>query len=89
MKFLLIDSAAHPGECYPRASGLRFHQDLARPRFDVVTAIELCDLDRDRRTSDISAAAPWLYRLPACTPGELPVIPVDERAAEVRAINLD
>ena len=89
MKFFLIDSAAHPGECYPRASGLRFHHDLARPRLDVVTAIELGDLDRGCRTSDISAAAPWLYRLPACTPGELPVIPVDERAAEVRAINLD
>jgi hypothetical protein len=44
---------------------------------------------RDRHTSDISAAAPRLYRLPACTPSELPVIPVDERAAEVRAINLD
>lgn len=89
MKFFLIDSAAHPGEYYPRASGLRFHHDLARPRLDVVTAIELGDLDRGCRTSDISAAAPWLYRLPACTPGELPVIPVDERAAEVRAINLD
>ena len=89
MEFFLIDSAAHPGECYPRASGLRFHHDLARPRLDVVTAIELGDLDRGCRTSDISAAAPWLYRLPACTPGELPVIPVDERAAEVRAIKLD
>ena len=89
MEFFLIDSAAHLGECYPHASGLRFHHDLSRPRFDVVTAIELGDLDRGCHTSDISAAAPRLYRLPACTPSELPVIPVDERAAEVRAINLD
>jgi 5'-nucleotidase / UDP-sugar diphosphatase len=29
-----------------------------------------------------------LCRLPVSKPGELPVIPVDERAAEVRAIKL-
>jgi 5'-nucleotidase len=29
-----------------------------------------------------------LRKLPVKTPGELPVIPVDERAAEVRAIKV-
>jgi 5'-nucleotidase/UDP-sugar diphosphatase len=175
LEFFLIDSAAHPGEYFPRASGLRFHYDLSRPQFDVVTAIELGDLDRGYRAIDISAADPQLYslscplmlgmiitaipkytkgklalvaknrqgqpltskvdalddprqstahllapkgmldassvatgteggavreikewqaimdhlrRLPVSKPGELPVIPVDERAAEVRAIKL-
>jgi len=54
LEFLLIDNAAHPGECFPRASGMRFRYDLARPKFDVVTAIELGDLDRGYKPIDIS-----------------------------------
>jgi 5'-nucleotidase len=173
LEFFLIDSPAHPGEYFPRASGLRFHYDPSRPKFDVVTAIELGDLDGGYRAIDISGQDPQLYslscplmlgmiitaipkytkgmlapvaknrqgepltskvdalddprrgtaqlmapkgtmdassvatgagngavrevkewqaimdhlcRLPAKSPGELPMIPVDERAAEVRAI---
>jgi 5'-nucleotidase len=175
LEFLLVDSPAHPGEYFPRASGLRFRYDKSRPMFDVVTAIELGDLDRgyvaidtsgkdqrlyslscplmlgmiitaipkytkgklalvaknrqgqpltskvdaldDPRRSTAHLMAPrgtldassvttgagngavrevkeWqaimdhLKRLPAKAPGELPVIPVDERAAEVRAIRI-
>jgi len=173
LEFCLVDNPAHPGEYFPRASGLRFTYDPSRPAFDVVTAIELGDLDSGYRAIDISGADPQLYslscplmlgmiitaipkytkgklalvaknrqgqpltskvdalddprqgtaqlmapkgtmdassvatgigggavrevkewqaimdhlrRLPASKPGELPVIPVDERAAEVRAI---
>jgi 5'-nucleotidase len=175
LEFFLIDSPAHPGEYFPRASGLRFTYDLSRPMFDVVTAIELGDLGSGYRTIDISSQNPQLYslscplmlgmiiaaipkytkgrlelaaknregqpltskvealddprhstahllaphgtldassiatgtnsgavrevkewqaimdhlrRLPANSPGELPLIPVDERAAEVRAIRV-
>ena len=31
LEFLLIDNAAHPGEYFPRASGMRFRYDLKRP----------------------------------------------------------
>jgi 5'-nucleotidase len=63
LEFFLIDSPAHPGEYFPRASGMRFSYDLSRPRFDVVTDIELGDLDRGYRAIDISAAVPRLYSL--------------------------
>jgi 5'-nucleotidase len=175
LEFFLIDNPAHPGEYFPRASGMRFRYDPSRPKLDVVTAIELGDLDRGYRSIDISgtderlfsltcplylgiilvaipkytkgalalvaknkegkpltsrvealndprADTPYLlpppgtmdkaslatgmdngavreikewqaimdhlHGLPVSKPGELPVVPVDERAAEVRAIKL-
>ena len=54
LEFLLVDNPAHPGEYFPRASGMRFRYDPSRPKFDVVTAIELGDLDRGYRAIDIS-----------------------------------
>jgi 5'-nucleotidase len=45
LEFLLVD----PGEYFPRASGMRFRYDQSRPKLDVVTAIELGDLDRGYR----------------------------------------
>jgi 5'-nucleotidase/UDP-sugar diphosphatase len=175
LEFLLVDNPAHPGEYFPRSSGLRFHYDPSRPKFDVVTAIELGDIDRGYGAIDISGKDERLYSLtcplylglivmaipkytkgklvlvpknkdgqplkskvealddlrddtpyllpppgttdknsvatgegsgavseikewqaimdhlrslPVKTPGELPIIPVDERAAEVRAIKM-
>src|SRR5450631_853563 len=46
LEFFLVDSPAHPGEYFPRASGMRFRYDPSRPQFDVVTAIEMGDIDR-------------------------------------------
>ena len=40
LEFFLVDNPAHPGEYFPRASGMRFRYDPSRPQFDVVTAIE-------------------------------------------------
>ena len=174
LEYWLVDNPTHPGEWFPRVSGLRFRYDPSRPQFDAVTAIELGDLDRGYRVIDISGKDVRLYSLtcpvmlapilmaiprltkglafvpkskagqplkskvealdlpgghtaqlmlpsgtvdkesvatqtangtvreikewqaimdhirslPATTPGELPVIPVDERAAEVRAIKV-
>ncbi|QOT77998.1 bifunctional metallophosphatase/5'-nucleotidase [Cupriavidus basilensis] len=175
LEFFLVDNPTHPGEYFPRASGMRFRYDTTRPQFDVVTAIELGDLDRGYHAMDITGQddrlhsftcplmlgvivvgipklskgklalvpknkagraltsrvealdAPhensgyllpppgkvdkssvatgtgkgalreikeWqaimdhLRRLPVKSKGELPVIPVDERAAEVRAIKM-
>jgi len=63
LEFLLIDNPAHPGEYFPRASGMRFSYDSTRPKFDVVTTIELGDLDRGYRTIDISGKDERLYSL--------------------------
>ena len=63
LEFFLVDSPAHPGEYFPRTSGLRFRYDTTRPMFDVVTAIELGDLDRGYTPIDISGSDDKLYSL--------------------------
>jgi 5'-nucleotidase/UDP-sugar diphosphatase len=63
LEYFLVDNPAHPGEFFPRTSGLRLHYDPSRPKFDVVTAIELGDLNRGYRTIDITGKDPRLYSL--------------------------
>jgi 5'-nucleotidase / UDP-sugar diphosphatase len=88
LEFLLVDNPAHPGEYFPRTSGMRFRYDPSRPKFDVVTAIELGDLDRGYRAIDITGNDARLYSLtcslyvglilnaiPKYTKGLLPVVP--------------
>jgi 5'-nucleotidase len=88
LEFLLIDNPAHPGEYFPRASGMRFRYDAARPKFDVVTAIEIGDLPRGYRAIDISGKDTTLFSLtcplyfglilvaiPKFTQGRLPLVP--------------
>ena len=88
LEFFLVDSPAHPGEYFPRASGMRFRYDPSRPKFDVVTAIELGDFDHGYRAIDISGKAERLYSLtcplylglivmaiPKYTKGKLPLVP--------------
>ncbi len=88
LEFLLIDSAAHPGEYFPRASGMRFRYDPTRPKFDVVTVIELGDFDSGYKPIDISGKDERLYSLscplmlgpiivaiPKYTKGKLALVP--------------
>ena len=88
LEFLLVDSPAHPGEYFPRASGMRFRYDQSRPKFDVVTTIELGDVDRGYKAIDISGKDGHLYSLtcplmlgqiivaiPKYTKGKLPLVP--------------
>jgi len=63
LEFFLVDSPAHPGEYFPRASGMRFRYDKSRPTFDVVTAIEIGDLDSGYRGIDITGKDGHLYSL--------------------------
>jgi len=63
LEFFLVDNPAHPGEMFPRTSGIRCRYDLSRPKFDVVTAIELGDLDRGYKAIDISGKDARLYSL--------------------------
>jgi 5'-nucleotidase len=88
LEFFLVENPAHPGESFPRASGLRFRYDPSRPKFDVVTAIELGDLDRGYHAIDITGKDGQLYSLtcplylaviavaiPKYTKGLLPLVP--------------
>jgi 5'-nucleotidase len=88
LEFLLIDNPAHPGEYFPRVSGMRFRYDKSRPQFDVVTAIELGDLDRGYRAIDITGTdarfysltcplmlGPIIVAIPKYTKGKLPLVP--------------
>ena len=88
LEFCLLDSPAHPGEYFPRASGLRFRYDKSRPMFDVVTAIEIGDLDRGYRAIDITGKDQRLFSLscplylgmiilaiPKYTKGKLTLVP--------------
>jgi len=65
LEFFLVDNPVHPGEYFPRTSGMRYRYDQSRPKFDVVTAIELGDLDRGYRAIDISGKDERLYSLTA------------------------
>jgi 5'-nucleotidase len=88
LEFFLVDNPAHPGEYFPRTSGMRFRYDPSRPKFDVVTAVELGDLVRGYRAIDISGKDEHLYSLtcslyaglilaaiPKYTKGKLPLVP--------------
>ena len=63
LEFLLVDNPVHPGEYFPRSSGMRFRYDPSRPKFDAVTAIELGDLDRGYHAIDITGTDERLYSL--------------------------
>jgi 5'-nucleotidase / UDP-sugar diphosphatase len=98
LEFLLIDNPAHPGEYFPRASGMRFHYDPSRPKFDVVTAIELGDLDRGYTPIDITGKDEKLYSLtcplmlgpiivaiPKYTNGKLPLVPKNKAGQPLKS----
>jgi 5'-nucleotidase / UDP-sugar diphosphatase len=63
LEFMLIDNPTHPGEMFPRVSGMRFYYDKSRPMFDVVTSIELGDFDRGYRKIGITDKDASLYGL--------------------------
>ena len=65
LEFMLLDNPAHPGEYFPRTSGLKIRYDMSRPKFDVVTALELGDINRGYQAIDI------LEKTPACTVSRL------------------
>jgi 5'-nucleotidase / UDP-sugar diphosphatase len=98
LEFMLVDNPAHPGEYFPRLSGLRFRYNLSRPRFDVVTAIELGDFDRGYRVIDISGKDESLYSLtcplmlatilvaiPGYTKGKLPLVPKNREGQPLKS----
>jgi 5'-nucleotidase/UDP-sugar diphosphatase len=94
LEFLLVDMPAHPGETFPRTSGMRFRYSPSRPIFDAVTAIEIGDMDRGYRAIDITGKDQQLYSvssplyfakiamaIPKYTKGKLPLVPKTRRAS--------
>jgi 5'-nucleotidase/UDP-sugar diphosphatase len=65
LEFCLLENPTQPGQYFPRASGMRYFYDKSRTPFDVVTAIEMGDLDRGYRAIDITGKDLQLYSL-AC-----------------------
>jgi len=98
LEFLLVDSPAHPGEYFPRVSGMRFRYDPSRPKFDVVTAIELGDLDRGYKAIDITGKDERLYSvtcplylgkiimaIPKYTKGKLALVPKNKESQPLKS----
>ena len=98
LEFFLVDSPTHPGEYFPRCSGMRFRYEASRPRFDMVTAIELGDLDRGYRVIDISGKDTQLYSLtcplylgiilvaiPKYTKGALTLVPKNKQGQPLKS----
>jgi 5'-nucleotidase len=63
LDYWLVDNPTHPGEWFPRVSGMKFCYDLSRPQYDAVTAIELGDWDHGYRAIDITGKDTRLYSL--------------------------
>ena len=91
LEYWLVDNPTHPGEWFPRVSGMRFHYDLSRSQFDAVTAIELGDLDSGYKAIDISGKekriysvtcplmlAPLIVAVPELSKGKLALVPKDK-----------
>ena len=98
LEFFLVDSPAHPGEYFPRSSGMRFRYDPSRPKFDVVTAIELGDIDRGYSAIDITGKDERLYSLtcslylgliivaiPKYTKGKLTLVPKNKEGQPLKS----
>jgi 5'-nucleotidase / UDP-sugar diphosphatase len=98
LEFFLVDNPVHPGEYFPRSSGMRFRYDPSRPRFDVVTAIELGDLDRGYQAIDITGKGARLYSLtcplylgiilvaiPKYTKGALTLVPKNKNGQPLKS----
>ena len=98
LEFFLVDNPAHPGEYFPRSSGMRFRYDPSRPKFDVVTAIEMGDFDRGYRAIDFTGRDECLYSftcplmlgmilvaIPKYTKGKLPLVPKNKEGRPLKS----
>ncbi len=98
LEFFLVDNPAHPGDYFPRSSGMRFRYNTTRPQYDVVTAIELGDLDHGYTAIDITGKNMKLYSLtcslyvgmflmaiPKITKGRLPLVPKNEKGQPLKS----
>jgi 5'-nucleotidase/UDP-sugar diphosphatase len=88
LEFLLVGNPNLPGQYFPRVSGMRFRYDPSRPKYDIVTQIELGDvtngyhvIDMTEKSKDLYSVSCNLYfglvlaSIPAKSKGKLPLAP--------------
>jgi len=63
LEFIIVDNPAHPGEFFPRSSGMKFMYNTSRPKYDAITSIEIGDYDNGYTKIDISGKDNKLYSL--------------------------
>jgi len=98
LDYFLVDNPTHPGEWFPRVSGMRFRYDLLHAQYDAVTAIELGDLDGGYREIDISGndmslysftcplmLVPLIMALSQLTKGKLAVVPKNKEGQPLKS----
>jgi 5'-nucleotidase / UDP-sugar diphosphatase len=98
LEYFLIDNPTHPGEWFPRVSGMKFNYDFSRPKYDTVTKIEIGDLDRGYHSIDITGKDSLLYSftcplmlvplivaLPKITGGKLAVVPKNKNGQPLKS----
>jgi 5'-nucleotidase/UDP-sugar diphosphatase len=98
LEYWLVDNPTHPGEWFPRVSGMRFRYDLSRPQFDAVTAIELGNIDGGYKAIDISGAdghlysvtcplmlAPIIMAIPKLSKGKLTLVPKNKAGQPLKS----
>jgi 5'-nucleotidase len=54
LEFMLLDNPRSPRRIFPPHLRPKIRYDMSRPKFDVVTALELGDIDRGYQVIDIT-----------------------------------
>jgi hypothetical protein len=80
LEYFLVDNPAHPGEWFPRVApaGTMDKESLAT----------VSEKGAVREIKEWQAIMDHPRSLPVEVKGQLPIIPVDERAAEIRTIRV-
>lgn len=98
LEFMIVDNPAHPGEYFPRPSGMWFSYDKTRPKFDEITGVELGNYDHGYKKIDITGSDSKLYSLtcplylgiilvsiPKYTKGVLPLVPKNAKGQPLKS----
>jgi len=98
LEYIIVENPIHPGESFPRVSGMKFTYSASRPKYDVITAIELGDYDHGYKPIDITGKDEKLYSfttslymamilvaMPTYTKGQLALVPKNARGEPLKS----
>jgi 5'-nucleotidase/UDP-sugar diphosphatase len=98
LEYIIVENPVHPGESFPRVSGMKFTYSASRPKYDVITAIELGDYDHGYKPIDITGKDEKLYSfttslymamilvaMPTYTKGQLALVPKNEKGEPLKS----
>ena len=87
LEFFLVDNPAHPGELFPRVSGMKFRYDPSRPPVRrTVTAIDISG--KDDRLYSLTCplmVAMFLVAIPKYTKGKLTLVPKNKEGQPLKS----